>query len=69
MPLVITRTVEVNDKRCKDSWISAIVNYQASKIQKVTLSKSQSFFQENKRQDFVNRDTFFAELCETGGDD
>jgi hypothetical protein len=28
-------TAEVNDKRCKDSWISAIVNYQASKIQKV----------------------------------
>ncbi|MBD2249181.1 hypothetical protein H6G26_38765 [Nostoc sp. FACHB-888] len=28
-------TVEVSDKRCKDAWISAIVNYQASKIQKV----------------------------------
>jgi hypothetical protein len=28
-------TTEVNDKRCKDSWISAIVNYQASKIQKL----------------------------------
>ncbi|MCF2151920.1 hypothetical protein IQ276_037055 [Desmonostoc muscorum LEGE 12446] len=34
----IACTVEVSDKRCKDSWISAIVNYQASKIQKVTLS-------------------------------
>ncbi|MBD2249166.1 hypothetical protein H6G26_38690 [Nostoc sp. FACHB-888] len=30
-------TVEVSDKRCKDAWITAIVNYQASKIQKVTL--------------------------------
>ncbi|WP_230966481.1 hypothetical protein [Nostoc sp. NZL] len=37
-------TVEVNDKRCKDSWISAIASgardaiadYQASKIQKLT---------------------------------
>ncbi|MEH2185587.1 MAG: hypothetical protein V7K64_05305 [Nostoc sp.] len=28
-------TVEVSDKRCKDAWISAIVNYQASKIQKL----------------------------------
>ncbi|WP_223270115.1 hypothetical protein [Nostoc sp. 'Peltigera membranacea cyanobiont' 213] len=28
-------TVEVSDKRCKDSWISAIINYQASKIQKL----------------------------------
>ncbi|MCC5668511.1 hypothetical protein LC653_32855 [Nostoc sp. CHAB 5784] len=28
-------TVEVSDKRCKDSWISAIANYQASKIQKI----------------------------------
>ncbi|MCC5654171.1 hypothetical protein LC609_31210 [Nostoc sp. XA013] len=27
--------VEVSDKRCKDAWISAIVNYQASKIQKL----------------------------------
>jgi hypothetical protein len=34
----IACTVEVSDKRCKDSWISAIVNYQASKIQKVTLA-------------------------------
>jgi hypothetical protein len=33
----IACTVEVSDKRCKDAWISAIVNYQASKIQKVTL--------------------------------
>ncbi|MEH1825883.1 MAG: hypothetical protein V7L22_11045 [Nostoc sp.] len=32
----IACTVEVSDKRCKDSWISAIVNYQASKIQKLT---------------------------------
>ncbi len=31
----IACTVEVNDKRCKDAWISAIVNYQASKIQKL----------------------------------
>ena len=31
-------TVEVSDKRCKDAWISAIVNYQASKIQKLTLA-------------------------------
>ncbi|MHC5614431.1 MAG: hypothetical protein ACYTXA_26445 [Nostoc sp.] len=29
-------TVEVSDKRCKDSWITAIANYQASKIQKLT---------------------------------
>jgi hypothetical protein len=32
----IACTVEVSDKRCKDAWISAIVNYQASKIQKLT---------------------------------
>ncbi|MEH1825515.1 MAG: hypothetical protein V7L22_09115 [Nostoc sp.] len=31
----ITCTVEVSDKRCKDAWISAIINYQASKIQKI----------------------------------
>ncbi|ODG98034.1 hypothetical protein A4S05_01045 [Nostoc sp. KVJ20] len=31
----IACTVEVSDKRCKDSWITAIVNYQASKIQKI----------------------------------
>ncbi|MEH1863493.1 MAG: hypothetical protein V7K69_00385 [Nostoc sp.] len=31
----IACTAEVSDKRCKDSWISAIVNYQASKIQKL----------------------------------
>ncbi|MBW4430100.1 MAG: hypothetical protein KME50_38640 [Nostoc desertorum CM1-VF14] len=31
-------TVEVSDKGCKDAWISAIVNYQASKIQKLTLA-------------------------------
>ncbi|MBE8969536.1 hypothetical protein IQ277_25945 [Nostocales cyanobacterium LEGE 12452] len=31
-------TVEVSDKRCKDAWISAIVNYQASKVQKLTLA-------------------------------
>jgi hypothetical protein len=34
----IACTVEVSDKRCKDAWISAIVNYQASKIQKLTLA-------------------------------
>ncbi|MBE8990550.1 hypothetical protein [Nostoc sp. LEGE 12450] len=28
-------TVEVSDKRCKDSWITAIAKYQASKIQKL----------------------------------
>ncbi|NDJ25576.1 hypothetical protein GS682_28980 [Nostoc sp. B(2019)] len=28
-------TVEVSDRRCKDAWISAIADYQASKIQKV----------------------------------
>ena len=33
-------TVEVSDKRCKDSWITAIAEYQASKIQKVTLAAS-----------------------------
>ncbi|MBG1268327.1 hypothetical protein [Nostoc sp. WHI] len=32
----IACTVEVSDKRCKNSWISAITNYQASKIQKLT---------------------------------
>ena len=32
----IACTVEVSDKRCKDAWISAIVEYQASKIQKLT---------------------------------
>ncbi len=32
----IACTVEVSDKRCKDSWISAIANFQASKIQKAT---------------------------------
>ena len=31
----IACTTEVSDKRCKDAWISAIVNYQASKIQKL----------------------------------
>jgi hypothetical protein len=31
----IACTVEVNDKRCKDAWIYAIINYQASKIQKI----------------------------------
>nr|WP_322712716.1 hypothetical protein [Nostoc sp. ChiSLP03a]MDZ8213928.1 hypothetical protein [Nostoc sp. ChiSLP03a] len=31
----IACTVEVNDKRCKDSWITAIAKYQASKIQKL----------------------------------
>ncbi|NEU84074.1 hypothetical protein [Nostoc sp. UIC 10630] len=31
----IACTVEVSDKRCKDSWISAIAKYQASKIQKI----------------------------------
>ena len=34
----IACTVEVSDKRCKDSWISVIAEYQASKIQKVTLA-------------------------------
>ena len=34
----IACTVEVSDKRCKDSWISAITEYQVSKIQKVTLA-------------------------------
>ncbi|MFN6455424.1 MAG: hypothetical protein RM022_024945 [Nostoc sp. EfeVER01] len=28
-------TAEVSDKRCKDSWITAIAKYQASKIQKL----------------------------------
>ncbi|MEH2333859.1 hypothetical protein [Nostoc sp.] len=32
----IACTVEVSDKRCKDSWITAIADYQASKIQKLT---------------------------------
>ncbi|MBD2732239.1 hypothetical protein H6G96_39905, partial [Nostoc sp. FACHB-892] len=31
----IACTVEVSDKRCKDAWITAIANYQASKIQKI----------------------------------
>ncbi|MHC5747858.1 MAG: hypothetical protein ACYTXT_39600, partial [Nostoc sp.] len=31
----IACTVEVSDKRCKDSWVSAIAEYQASKIQKL----------------------------------
>jgi hypothetical protein len=31
----IACTVEANDKRCKDSWITAIVKYQASKVQKL----------------------------------
>jgi len=31
----IACTVEVSDKRCKDAWISAIAEYQASKIQKL----------------------------------
>ncbi|WP_152592580.1 hypothetical protein [Nostoc sphaeroides] len=31
----IACTVEVSDKRCKDSWITAIANYQASKVQKL----------------------------------
>ncbi|QFS51082.1 hypothetical protein [Nostoc sphaeroides] len=31
----IACTVEVSDKRCKDSWITAIADYQASKIQKL----------------------------------
>ncbi|MBD2534773.1 hypothetical protein H6G97_37040 [Nostoc flagelliforme FACHB-838] len=33
-------TVEVSDKRCKDTWISAIVNYQASKIEKIAPAAS-----------------------------
>jgi hypothetical protein len=32
----IGASVEVSDKRCKDSWISAITDYQSSKIQKLT---------------------------------
>jgi hypothetical protein len=36
----IGASVEVSDKRCKDSWISAIVDYQASKIQKLTSAAS-----------------------------
>ena len=32
----IACTAEVSDKRCKDSWISAIAEYQASKIQKLS---------------------------------
>jgi hypothetical protein len=31
----ITCTAEVSDKRCKDAWITAIAEYQASKIQKL----------------------------------
>ncbi|MBD2249551.1 hypothetical protein [Nostoc sp. FACHB-888] len=31
----IACTVEVSDKRCKDAWITAIAEYQASKIQKL----------------------------------
>ncbi|MDZ8068534.1 MAG: hypothetical protein RMY64_23370 [Nostoc sp. DedQUE08] len=31
----IACTVEVNDKRCKDAWITAIADYQSSKIQKL----------------------------------
>ncbi|MEH2103210.1 MAG: hypothetical protein V7K76_26415 [Nostoc sp.] len=34
----IACTVEVSDKRCKDSWITAIAKYQASKIQKLALA-------------------------------
>jgi hypothetical protein len=34
----IACTVEVSDKRCKDAWISTIVNYQASKVQKLALA-------------------------------
>ncbi|WDD36508.1 hypothetical protein PQG02_35770 (plasmid) [Nostoc sp. UHCC 0926] len=32
----IACTIEVSDKRCKDSWITAIAEYQASKIQKLS---------------------------------
>jgi predicted secreted protein len=31
-------TLEVTDKRCKDEWRSVIANFQASKIQKLTLA-------------------------------
>jgi hypothetical protein len=31
----IACTAEVSDKRCKDAWITAIANYQASKVQKL----------------------------------
>jgi hypothetical protein len=31
----IACTVEVSDKRCKDAWISAIAEYQTSKVQKL----------------------------------
>ncbi|AVH63869.1 hypothetical protein [Nostoc sp. 'Peltigera membranacea cyanobiont' N6] len=31
-------TVEVSDKRCKDSWITAITEYQTSKVQKLTFA-------------------------------
>ncbi|MCC5624823.1 hypothetical protein [Nostoc sp. CHAB 5715] len=34
----IACTAEVSDKRCKDSWINAIAEYQASKIQKLALA-------------------------------
>ncbi|MHC5747898.1 MAG: hypothetical protein ACYTXT_39805 [Nostoc sp.] len=34
----IACTAEVNDKHCKDSWITAIVDYQSSKIEKLTLA-------------------------------
>jgi hypothetical protein len=36
----IGASVEVIDKRCKDSWITAIADYQASKIQKLTPAAS-----------------------------
>ena len=36
----IACTVEVSDKRCKDAWISAIADYQTSKIQKLAPAAS-----------------------------
>ena len=55
----IACTVEVSDKRCKDAWISAIVNYQATKIQKVTLAAP-----DNQAQAQAKLDSYIADQAQ-----
>jgi hypothetical protein len=56
----IACTAEVSDKRCKDSWISAIAEYQASKIQKVTLAAP-----DNQALAQAELDSYIADQAQT----
>ncbi|MCC5670201.1 hypothetical protein LC653_42030 [Nostoc sp. CHAB 5784] len=38
--MIISCTVEVSDKRCKDAWISAFADYQSTQAQKIALVAS-----------------------------